>query len=120
MYTECPNKNLQNTLKNYSCNTFYENITNVFDGNPGSKYCYYSWYRGAIPNEVVLHYLNGSVNVTSLGLTSANDAERRDPKAWQLFGSTDGVNWTSIATNTYSGSWYESLGRYVRETELFN
>jgi len=29
-------------------------------------------------------------------LTSANDAQGRDPKDWQLQGSNDGINWTTI------------------------
>lgn len=95
-----------------SCNINSEFVSNLFDGNPYSKYCYLSWDGSSIPNEVVLHYLNGSVSIASLGLTSANDADRRDPKSWQLFGSIDGINWTSIADFTYSGDNFDYLGRY--------
>jgi hypothetical protein len=29
-------------------------------------------------------------------IVSANDMPQRDPKSWELFGSNDGGNWTSL------------------------
>ena len=96
---------------NDSCNDLSENVSKVFDGNSSSKYCSNSWYRSSVPNEIVLHYLNANVSISGLGMTSANDADRRDPKSWQLFGSLDGSSWSLISENTYSGSWYDALSR---------
>lgn len=38
--------------------------------------------------------------VTSYSITSGNDAPDRDPKNWELSGSTDGITWTVIDTRT--------------------
>ena len=98
---------------NGSCQ-FGENITRAFDGNYVTKYCanYYSNYAPSLPNEVVFSYLNGKVNISGLGISTANDAPHRNPKNWDLYGSNDGSNWTLLASNTYSDETLDSLNYF--------
>ncbi|WHY71608.1 GH92 family glycosyl hydrolase [Fictibacillus enclensis] len=42
--------------------------------------------------------LSGPETVVKYAVTSANDYEGRDPKAWELQGSNDGKNWTVLDT----------------------
>jgi predicted alpha-1,2-mannosidase len=44
--------------------------------------------------------LSEPVKVVSYALTSANDAEGRDPQDWNLQGSNDGQSWTTLDTRT--------------------
>lgn len=96
---------------NASCNDGYESLSNLFDGNRNSKFCSNSWSISAIPNEVVLDFTDKVVNVTDVGLSTANDASRRDPKSWDLLGSMDGLSWELIKTYTYDSTVLSSLAR---------
>ncbi len=65
---------------------------NVFDGSANSKWQLLNstgWIQYRLPN-------NQSSVLREYSLTSANDASRRDPKNWQLQGSKDGINFTTI------------------------
>nr|BFE62545.1 hypothetical protein GCM10020063_070710 [Dactylosporangium thailandense] len=42
--------------------------------------------------------LTGAVAVRQYTLTSADDVPGRDPRAWTLQGSDDGVTWTTVDT----------------------
>src|SRR4051794_2606016 len=44
--------------------------------------------------------LSEPVKVVTYALTSANDAEARDPQDWNLQGSNDGQSWTTLDTRT--------------------
>jgi hypothetical protein len=96
---------------NASCNDGYESLSNLFDGNRNSKFCSISWSLSAIPNEVVLDFTDKVVNVTDVGLSTANDAPYRDPKSWDLLGSMDGLTWQLIKANTYDQTVLNSLSR---------
>jgi hypothetical protein len=54
-------------------------FSNAYDAN--------SWIQQTMPNPVV---------VNSYMLSSANDHTDRDPKSWELLGSNDELNWTSL------------------------
>lgn len=43
------------------------------------------------------------VNIKEYTVTSANDAQTRDPKNWNVEGSTDGVNWFEIDARNEEG-----------------
>jgi predicted alpha-1,2-mannosidase len=66
----------------------------VADGDPATKWLAFAptgWVRFKFSEPVkAVHYT----------LTSANDAPARDPKDWTLEGSTDGVNWSTLDTQT--------------------
>jgi predicted alpha-1,2-mannosidase len=88
------------------------------------------------PNEIVNNLKDGDVNTkwltfTSTGwaqyqlsepvvvrryqLASANDAPGRDPRDWQLQGSDDGTNWTTLDTQTNQ----DFAGRFTSKTYDF-
>jgi len=96
---------------NASCNDGDESLSNLFDGNRNSKFCSNSGSLSAIPNEVVLDFTDKVVNVTDVGLSTANDAPYRDPKSWDLLGSMDGLTWQLIKANTYDQTVLNSLSR---------
>jgi hypothetical protein len=67
----------------------------AFDQNAGTK-----WYTGGDTGTTGwLEYAfpaGTRRTVQSYRLTSANDVPGRDPKDWQLLGSNDGTNWTTL------------------------
>jgi hypothetical protein len=76
-----------------------EGSDKAVDGNTNTK-----WYSGANTSssgwlQVDLGASNGQI-VARYDLTSANDVPNRDPKNWQLLGSNDAVNWTTLDTRT--------------------
>lgn len=73
-----------------------EGLAKAFDGSSSTKWMAYStapWIRYTFGG-------SASHTITSYAITSANDAPARDPRNWQLQGSNDGVNWTTVATET--------------------
>ncbi|HLS95031.1 MAG TPA: fasciclin domain-containing protein [Sphingobacterium sp.] len=63
----------------------------VFDGNPQTKFLL------GFPNSLWLQAeLNEPSVANAYTLTSANDAQERDPIDWRLEGSHDGTNWTQL------------------------
>jgi hypothetical protein len=80
---------------------------NVLDGNPATKYLNFA---GAGSGFIVTPNFGTSL-VQSFTLTTANDAEGRDPLVWELWGTSDpiasadnstglGENWTLIDSGT--------------------
>lgn len=71
-----------------------ERLTNLVDNQSGTKFLTFqasTW--------VQLQQANSSV-VTKYTLTSANDADSRDPKDWTFQGSNNGTTWTTLDTRT--------------------
>lgn len=67
-----------------------EGIAMLVDGNPNTKYLCGSsttWMMWKMDREFIAN---------TYELTSANDADSRDPKDWVLEGSNDGSNWTTL------------------------
>ena len=67
-----------------------EVVGNLFDGSAGTKWLDFSttsWVRFSYTEPVVL---------SGYAITSANDAAPRDPKNWNILGSSDGVTWTVL------------------------
>lgn len=74
-----------------------ETLDKLTDNNAVTKYC----ANAAAGGEVWMKYQSPvSVFLQSYSLTSANDSQGRDPKAWQLQGSDNGTDWTDINTQT--------------------
>jgi predicted alpha-1,2-mannosidase len=67
---------------------------NLVDGSPDSKWLVFE-RTGWVAVE-----LAQPVKVVRYALTSANDADGRDPKDWTLQGSPDGQSWTTLDTQT--------------------
>nr|WP_229482148.1 alginate lyase family protein [Massilia sp. JS1662] len=70
------------------------NAGNAFDRNSGS-YWFYSGVMGWLQYD-----LGHTETVQRYTVISANDKIGRDPKDWQFQGSNDGVNWTTLDTQT--------------------
>ena len=71
-------------------NTYY----NLFDGSADTKYLV---FRDSDSDVVEVSFmLTEPVVVNAYKLTSANDADARDPKDWTLYGSEDGEFWTEL------------------------
>ena len=67
------------------------------DGNYGTKY-----YHGnpTFPASFVFSLKGSSLTATTYTIVSGNDMPERDPKSWELLGSNDGKNWTSLDKRT--------------------
>jgi choline-sulfatase len=65
----------------------------LVDGNYGTKY-----YHGKVtfPASFVFSLKDSPMAAITYTIVSANDMPQRDPKSWELFGSNDGGNWTSL------------------------
>ena len=71
-----------------------EGASNVIDGNTNTKYLNFD--RASAGFTIKLS--QGRV-VEKFTITTANDYSPRDPTKFSLFGSNDGVTWTTIANN---------------------
>ncbi|WP_223167178.1 GH92 family glycosyl hydrolase [Nonomuraea sp. SYSU D8015] len=67
---------------------------NLADGDANTKWLVFTGTGWA------QYGLSGPVAVVHYALTSAGDAPERDPRDWQLQGSQDGQNWTTLDTRT--------------------
>lgn len=74
-----------------------ENEPNLYDGT-GKKLCVNSFDPNDLSNKplVITFEMTDPIAVGSYSFTTANDAKERDPSSWTLFGSTDGLTWTSL------------------------
>ncbi|MFI5935139.1 GH92 family glycosyl hydrolase [Actinoplanes sp. NPDC051494] len=75
-------------------NAPYEGRAQLFDGDKGTK-----WLTFAGTGWVQVK-LDAPLTVDTYALTSANDVPERDPRDWQLLGSTDGSTWTPVDTRS--------------------
>ena len=88
-----------------------EGASNVIDGNSSTKYLNFD--RASAGFTIKLS--QGRV-VEKFTITTANDYSPRDPSKFSLFGSNDGVTWTTIADNqsiTLSDSRYATSSDIV-------
>jgi alpha-mannosidase len=80
-----------------------EVATKAFDDTLGSKWLdFASAYPGTRSSWIQYQYSNGLQRVvTNYTITSANDAQVRDPMAWRLLGSNNnGTNWVQLDSRT--------------------
>lgn len=68
-----------------------ENVSKLTDHNLSTKFCIRNvaamWFK---------YELTASVVVAKYSISSANDMPDRDPKAWILQGSDDGLKWKDL------------------------
>ena len=82
-----------------------ESFYNIFDNNTGSKWCKGDWGEGTGADDAlwwVVFKTSKPLAVSGYTITTANDADGRDPKDWKLYGS----NATS-QPGREDGSWVE-------------
>lgn len=89
-----------------------EGSLKLIDGDPNTKFLQ-GGYSGDL--WVQLEYIEPIV-AGAYTLTSANDDYNRDPKDWNLQGSNDGENWTTL--DTQAGQNFEN--RFQKVTYIFD
>lgn len=75
-----------------------EGAANAFDGSKYTK-----WFTGTASSQGWLQYHFAGTEawaVIRYDLTSGNDVANRDPRDWEFQGSHDGVNWTTLDTQS--------------------
>lgn len=82
----------QLTVSDENASNANENSSKLVDGNIDTKYLTFDytpelWLQLTFAQPMVLG---------AYTLTSANDAQDRDPKSWKLSGSNDGSNWEEL------------------------
>lgn len=68
-----------------------ESVEKLIDNDPGTKYLGVNASGGWVQYQTASAYV-----VNQYTLTSANDAEERDPLSWTLQGSNDGSSWATL------------------------
>ncbi|MGM9646689.1 MAG: GH92 family glycosyl hydrolase [Eubacteriales bacterium] len=94
-----------------------EGKINLFDGKADTKYCIDLSEISTSSPVVMIFGLSAPCKVEGYRLTTANDAELRDPKNWKLYGSADGEDWTLIDSRSgekFSGR--KQTGTFTLET----
>lgn len=87
-----------------------EGASNALDGNSSTKYLNFDRANAGFTIK-----LDTPRVIRGVTFTTANDFEPRDPSKYSLFGSNDGVNWTTIVdaeSITLSSSRYTATSRY--------
>jgi hypothetical protein len=83
----------------------------AIDGNPSTKYLNFDRANAGFTIK-----LQSAQVLQGIKFTTANDFEARDPSKYSLFGSNDGVNWTTIVNAesiTLSSSRYTQSSMYT-------
>jgi hypothetical protein len=75
-----------------------EKFPMLFDNSPTTKWFADQGFKG-LPCYIAWEY-NEPFKTSAYSLVSGNDTPARDPKSWNLYGSTDGTNYTLIDTRT--------------------
>ncbi len=90
-----------------------EGKINLFDSSSATKYL--SKKRPSASDPVWVSFaLTAQQTLASYSITSANDEDGRDPKAWTLYGSADGKSYTAI--DRRSGQRFSKRGETVEFT----
>ena len=81
-----------------------ESVDNIADGDTGTK-----WLCNDTAPWWAIYEMDEPVTVKEYVIAAANDSQERDPAAWSLAGSADGVDWTTLDTLSSQtfGSRYE-------------
>lgn len=75
-----------------------EAISKAFDGDPKTKWLDNKGIPSVeAPSWAIVKFAE-AVPVSTLSITSANDADSRDPENFNIEGSNDGVSWTPLAS----------------------
>jgi hypothetical protein len=93
-YTEITSMNVVSVIPTSNNSPAGEGAGNVIDGDSTTKYLNFD--RASAGFTIKLD--QGRV-IEKFTITTANDYAPRDPSKFSLFGSNDGVNWTTIASN---------------------
>jgi len=84
-------------------------VQNVIDQNSNTKYLDFNAFDG-IGFQVDL--LSVAYTAIAMEIVTANDAPERDPANYEIFGSNDRTNFTSIAREAFQVFLHVSLSEY--------
>lgn len=90
-----------------------EEVWNIIDGDQYTKFLDFEYYDGM---EFTVDLGGNAMAASSIEITTANDFEERDPMNFEIFGSTDGTTFTSIASGTIACDY----NRYYSRTFSFS
>ena len=79
-----------------------EGAFDVFDNNVGGGH--FKWCCDAPPQDLTVEF-EDPISITHFTLTSSNDSPLRDPVEWEIQGSDDGVDFTTIYRSTNPAIW---------------
>ena len=85
------------TASNLTNTTGNEGVDKAFDGSTATK-----WFNGTGATDWLQYRFPSGKRypLSQYKISSANDVPARDPVAWQVLGSNDGVNWDTLDTRT--------------------
>ena len=85
------------TASNGLNTTGTEGADKAFDGSTATK-----WFNGTGATDWLQYRFSSGKRypLSQYKISSANDVPARDPMSWQVLGSNDGVNWTTLDTRT--------------------
>ena len=91
---------------------------NAFDNNSNTKWLDFANVNPSTRSSWIQYqYAHGAQHiVTQYTITSANDGPQRDPSDWELLGSNDGLNWTTLDTRTNESF----ASRFLKQTYSFS
>ncbi|WP_420982634.1 hypothetical protein [Chitinophaga sp. 30R24] len=95
-------------IENTSGATAAEGSRKVIDNDLDSKFLIFSFD----PTFYMQLGYQDAVRIDAYTLTSANDADDRDPKDWQLLGSNDQSEWTTLDTRV--GETFDARKKTIR------
>jgi hypothetical protein len=77
-----------------------EGADKAFDGSTATK-----WFNGTGATDWLQYRFAAGKRfpLSQYRISSANDLPTRDPVSWQVLGSNDGINWTTLDTRTGQG-----------------
>lgn len=100
--------NLTVSIENNGGPTAGEGSPKLIDGDLDSKFLIQSFD----PSFYIQEEYDSAYRIDAYTLTSANDADGRDPKDWTIQGSNDASAWTIL--NTQTGQLFDSRKKTVR------
>jgi hypothetical protein len=100
--------NLTVSIENNGGSTANEGSPRLIDGDLDSKFLIQSFD----PSFTIQEEYDSAYRIDAYTLTSANDADGRDPKDWTIQGSNDQAAWTILDTQT--GQLFDARKKTVR------
>ncbi|GAA3945483.1 hypothetical protein GCM10022209_46700 [Chitinophaga oryziterrae] len=100
--------NLTVSIENDGGPTAGEGSPKLIDGDLDSKFLIQSF----APSFYIQEEYDSAYRIDAYTLTSANDADGRDPKDWTIQGSNDASTWTILDTQT--GQLFDARKKTVR------
>ena len=92
-----------------------EQVNNLIDGDCDTKFLDFNFNKYN-KSDVIFKFEN-NVSIDAYELCTANDCQERDPKSWNLYGSSDNNKWVLLDSQTISQTYdrFTKMGPYDLE-----